>query len=141
MYFDRRDISVLYLFMDGIYLGEAYCTQLMGGRVSEWEARAMRKYDEEQEALARTQGQQTRARIQDEAGHGRKRRNAEIRQVERGRQWDRQREEIHPAEVLERLARIEEKKPAQTKLPPAVRDTDPDRPVRTLRIRRLREEP
>lgn len=107
----------------------------------EWEARAMRKYDEEQEALARTQGQQTRARIQDEAGHGRKRRNAEIRQVERGRQWDRQREEIHPAEVLERLARIEEKKPAQTKLPPAVRDTDPDRPVRTLRIRRLREEP
>lgn len=34
VYFDRRDISVLYLFMDGIYLGEAYCTQLMGGRES-----------------------------------------------------------------------------------------------------------
>ena len=68
MYFDRRDISVLYLFVDGMYLGEAYCTQLMGGRVSEWEARAMRKYDEEQKALARAQGQQTRARIQDEAG-------------------------------------------------------------------------
>jgi len=141
VYFDRRDISVLYLFVDGMYLGEAYCTQLMGGRVSEWEARAMRKYDEEQKALARAQGQQTRTRIQDEAGRGRKRRNAEIRQVERGRQWDRQREEIHPAEVLERLASIEEKKPAQTKLPPAVRDTDPDRPVRPLRIRPLREEP
>jgi hypothetical protein len=114
VYYDRRDISVLYLFVDGTYLGEAYCTQFMGGRVSEWEARAMRKYDEEQEALARTQGQQTRARIQEEAGRGRKRRNAEIRQVERGRQWDRQREEIHPAEVLERLASIEEKKPAVT---------------------------
>jgi hypothetical protein len=101
----------------------------------------MRKYDEEQKVLARAQGQQIRARIQDEAGRGRKRRNAEIRQVERGRQWDRQREEIHPAEVLERLASIEEKKPAQTKLPPAVRDTDPDRPVRPLRIRTLREEP
>ena len=141
VYFDRRDISVLCLFVDGTYLGEAYCTQLMGGRVSEWEGRAMRKYDKEQEALARMQGQQTRARIQDEAGRGRKRRNAEIRQVERGRQWDRQREEIHPAEVLERLASIEEKKPVQTRLPPAVRDTDPDRPVRPLRIRLLREEP
>lgn len=140
VYFDRRDISVLYLFVDGMYLGEAYCTQLMGGRVSEWEARAMRKYDEEQEALARVQGQQTRARIQDEAGRGRKHRNAEIRQVERGRQWDRQREEIHPAEILERLASLEEKKPAQPKLPPAVRDADPDRPVRPLRIRILREE-
>lgn len=105
----------------------------MGGRVSEWEARAMRKSDQEQEAQARAQGQQTRTRIQDEAGRGSKRRNAEIRQVERGRQWDRQREEIHPAEVLERLASIEEKKPAPTKLPPAVRDTDPDRPVRPLR--------
>ena len=52
VYFDRRDISVLYLFVDGTYLGEAYCTQLMGGRVSEWEARAMRKYNEEQEALS-----------------------------------------------------------------------------------------
>src|SRR5207253_5744618 len=68
VYYDRRDVSVLYLFVDGMYLGEAYCTQLMGGRVSEWEARAMRKYDEEQKALARAQGQQTRARIQDEAG-------------------------------------------------------------------------
>ncbi len=25
-------ISVLYLLVDGMYLGEAYCTQLMGGR-------------------------------------------------------------------------------------------------------------
>ena len=140
VYFDRRDISVLYLFVDGTYVGEAYCTQLMGGRISEWEAKAMRKYDEEQGALAREQGQQTRARIQEEAGRGRKRRNAEIRQAEHGRQWDRQREEIHPAEVLERLASVEKKKPAQTKLPPAVRDTNPDRPVRPLRIRILREE-
>ena len=53
----------------------------MGGRVSEWEARAMRKHDEEQARVARAQGQQTRARIQDEAGHARKRRSAEIRQV------------------------------------------------------------
>jgi hypothetical protein len=112
----------------------------MGSRVSEWEAKAMRKHDEEQAKQASVQGQQTRARIQEEAGRSRKRPNAEIRQGERGRQWDRQREEIHPAEVLERLASLEEKKPAVTALPRAVRDTDPDRPVRPLRIRRLREE-
>jgi len=53
VYFDRRDISVLYLFVDGIYVGEAYCPQLMGGRTSVWEASAMRKHDEKQAKLAR----------------------------------------------------------------------------------------
>jgi len=35
VYYDRRDVGVLYLFVDGVYIGEAYCPQLMGGRVSE----------------------------------------------------------------------------------------------------------
>ena len=43
VYYDRRDISVLYLFVAGSYVGEAYCTEFLGGRVSEWEAAAMRK--------------------------------------------------------------------------------------------------
>ncbi|HTK06082.1 MAG TPA: Mu transposase C-terminal domain-containing protein [Ktedonobacteraceae bacterium] len=120
VYFDRRDISVLYLFVDGIYVGEVYCPQLMGGRVSEWEARAMRKHDEEQAKLAREQGREVRARIQDEAGSARKRRSTEIRQIEQSRQWDRQREEIHPAEVTERLADIETKKLAPPKIKRAV---------------------
>jgi hypothetical protein len=141
VYYDRRDLGVLYLFVDGEYVGDAYCPQLMGGRVSEWEARVMRKHDQEQAKIAHEQGLLVRARIQDEAGAARRRRSTEIRQAERGRQWDRQREEIHPAEVLERLASVEEKKPVQAKLPPAVRDADPDRPVRPLRIRILREEP
>jgi transposase InsO family protein len=34
MYYDRRDISVLYLFVEGSYVGEAYCPQFMGGRES-----------------------------------------------------------------------------------------------------------
>ena len=34
VYFDRRDVGVLYLFVDGVYVGEAYCPQLMGGRES-----------------------------------------------------------------------------------------------------------
>jgi transposase len=141
VYYDRRDVGVLYLFADGVYLGEAYCPQLMGGRVSEWEARAMRKHDETGAKAAREQGREVRARIQEEAGQSRKRRNAEIRQAEQSRQWDRQRQDIHPAEVLERLASVEAKKRAKPTLPPAIPDANPDRPVRPLRIRMLPEEP
>ena len=142
VYFDRRDISVLYLFVDGVYVGEAYCPQLMGGRVSEWEARAMRKHDETAAKFAREQGREVRARIPGEAGGARKRRAAEIRQAEQSRQWDRQREDIHPAEVLERLASLSPKQGAPVVLPSARPDADPDRPVRTLRIRYMqREEP
>ena len=140
VYYDRRDVGVLYLFVDGAYVGEAYCPQFLGGRVSEWEARAMRKQDETEAQAAREQGREVRARIQDEAGAGRKRRAAHIRQVEQSRQWDRQREDIHPTEVLEPLASIESKKPKVATLPPAVPDADPDRPVRALPVRVLREE-
>jgi hypothetical protein len=141
VYFDRRDVSVIYLFVEGVYAGEAFCPQLMGSRVSEWEARAMRKHDEEQARLAREQGREVRARIQDEAGRARKRRSTEIRASEQARQWDRQREEIHPAEVIERLASFEAKKSVPASLPPAIPDADPDRPVRVLPVRTLREEP
>src|SRR5712692_7513950 len=134
------DVGVLYIFVEGEYVGEAYCPQLMGGRVSEWEARAMRKHDEEQRNLAREQGLPVRARIQNEAGAARRRRSAEICQVEQGRQWDRQRQDIHPAEVAEHLASIEAKKRAVPTLPDAVPDAEPDRPVRVLPVRTMREE-
>jgi Mu transposase-like protein len=32
--YDRRDVGVLYIFVGGEYVGEAYCPQLMGGRES-----------------------------------------------------------------------------------------------------------
>jgi len=101
----------------------------------------MRRHDKTAAKIAREQGREVRARIQSEAEQARKRRAAEIRQAEHSRQWDRQREEIHPAEVLERLTSLESRQPAPTILPPAVPDADPDRPVRTLRIRTMREEP
>src|SRR5437764_14228560 len=34
LYYARRDISVLYLFVEGSYVGDAYCPQFMGGRGS-----------------------------------------------------------------------------------------------------------
>jgi hypothetical protein len=67
--------------------------------------------------------------------HARKRRSTEIRANEQARQWDRQREEIHPAEVAERLADIEKKKLALPKMKRAVPDADADRPVRILPMR------
>ncbi len=73
LYYDRRDVGVLYIFVEGEYVGEAYCPQLMGGRVSEWEARAMRQHDEQQAKIAREQGLPVRARIQNEARAARRR--------------------------------------------------------------------
>jgi Mu transposase, C-terminal len=43
IYFDRRDISVIYLFEEGELRGEAYCTELLGQRMSIWEVQALRK--------------------------------------------------------------------------------------------------
>jgi transposase len=34
VYYDRRDVGVLYIFVEGEYIGEAYCPELMGGRAS-----------------------------------------------------------------------------------------------------------
>ncbi len=34
LYYDRRDVGVLYIFVEGEYVGEAYCPGLMGGRGS-----------------------------------------------------------------------------------------------------------
>jgi hypothetical protein len=142
LYHDRRDVGVLYIFVEGEYVGEAYCPQLMGAAKVAWEARAMRKHDEEQRHLAREQGLPSRARIQDEAGTARRRRSTEIRASEQARQWDRQRQDIHPAEVAEHLASIEAKKLAPATLPPAVPDAEPDRPVHVLPVRYVqREEP
>ncbi len=115
--------------------GINYCPQLMGGRVSEWEARAMRKHDEEQAKIAHEQGLPVRARIQNEAGAARRRRSAEIRASEQARQWDRQRQDIHPEEIAEHLASIETKKRAVPRLSDAVPDAEPDRPVRVLPVR------
>ena len=141
LYFDRRDIGVLYIFVKGEYVGEAFYPQFMGGRVSEWEARAMRKHDEALAKEAREQGQEVRARIQKEAGQVRKRRSAEIRAQEQSRQWDRQRNDIHPGHVLETLATLEAKKQTVKPAPEPVPDAESDHPIRVLPVRMLPEEP
>lgn len=143
VYYDRRDVSVLYLFVEGRYVGEAYCPQFLGRRVSEWEAEALKKYNRAGKEVTAREGRESRARIQAavQPKPGKQRRSAEVRAAEQSRQWDRQREEIHPAGVLEVLQGLRPPRPDQVPLPKAVPDPAPDRPVRALRVRPRREEP
>jgi len=140
LYYDRRDVGVLYIFVEGEYVGEAYCPQLMGGRVSEWEARAMRQYDEQQAKIAREQGLPVRARIQNEARAARRRRSTEIRASEQARQWDLQRPDIHTALVSERLAEVQAEITQVVTLADPIPDAEPDRPVRVLPVRYVQRE-
>src|SRR6266571_7149733 len=97
------DISVIYLFVEGSYVGEAYCPALMGRRVSEWEATAQRKNDSQKAKAAASASQEVRARIQEEIETAKQRRRRLTREQEYSRQLDRQREEIHPPHVLDQL--------------------------------------
>jgi hypothetical protein len=98
------DISVIYLFVDGSYVGEAYCPAFMGQRISEWEAKAMRRSDTAKAAAAASAS--VRSQIQEEIETTKKQRRKAIREAEKARQFDRQREEIHPPHVLEALDRL-----------------------------------
>ncbi|HET8852724.1 MAG TPA: Mu transposase C-terminal domain-containing protein, partial [Ktedonobacteraceae bacterium] len=60
IFYDRRDISVIYLFEEGELRGEAYCTELLGERLSIWEAQARRKSDTEQAKEASMMSLETR---------------------------------------------------------------------------------
>src|SRR5438552_8161986 len=104
IYYDRRDLSVIYLFVDGSYVGEAYCQAFMGQRISEWEAKAMRRADAAKAKAAASASADVRAQIQEEIAATKKQRRRAVRESEKARQFDRQREEIHPAHVLEALA-------------------------------------
>src|SRR2546421_10071523 len=92
LYYDRRDISVIYLFVEGSDVGEAYCPALMGRRVSEWEATAQRQADSQKAKAAASASQEVRVRIQEEIETAKKQRSRLTREREKARQLDRQRE-------------------------------------------------
>ena len=135
IYYDRRDISVIYLFVEGSYVGEAYCQAFMGQRVSEWEAAAQRRADAEKAKAAATASQEVRARMQEEIEEAKKQRRRESREREQGRQFDRQREEIHPPHVLSALAAMQEPPPSSLRLKDPKPDPDGEYPVHVLPIR------
>src|SRR5256884_2248481 len=122
LYYDRRDISVIYLFVDGSYVGEAYCPAFMGQRISAWEAAAMRRADAAKARAAAAASADVRAQIQAEIAATKKQRRRAVREREKARQFDRQREEIHPAHVLEALASLAPPPRESLRLPKATPD-------------------
>ncbi len=140
IYYDRRDISVIYLFLEGELVGEAYCAELLGRRLSIWEAQAESRNEAEQAKQATEESLASRQRIQQKATGERKKRAREARRLEQQRQLDRQRAEIHPPHVLERLATMQPPPPEQLRLPKAEPDPECDRPIQRLAIRERGEE-
>ncbi len=141
IYYDRRDISVIYLFVEGSYVGEAYCQAFMGQRVSEWEAAAMRKHDRERAKAAASATQQVRAGLQEEMEATKSQRRRTTRMREQARQFERQREEIHPSQVLSELEALRPPPPASLRLPEAKPDPEKEYPVQHLAIRYRDKEP
>lgn len=140
LYYDRRDVSVVYLFVEGSYVGEAYCPQFMGQRISEWETTAMRQHDREKARAAASATQQVRSDIQEEIEATKKQRRRATREREKARQLDRQREEIHPSQVLSELESLRPPPPASLRLPKAKPDPDREYPVQVLPIRPFKTE-
>jgi hypothetical protein len=140
LYYDRRDVSVLYLFVEGSYVGEAYCPAFMGRRVSEWEATAQRQADAEKAKAAASASVEVRVQIQGEIEVTKKQRKQVMRKQEYGRQLDRQREDIHPPHVLETLATFQPPAPTSLRLPEAKPDPDGEYPVQILPIRPFKTE-
>jgi hypothetical protein len=103
IYFDRRDISVMYLFLEGELVGEAYCTEFMGRRVSIWEAQAERRASAAQAKEANEESRENRQRIQREARKGSRAQALEAKRLEHQRHLDQQRREIHPDHVQDAL--------------------------------------
>ena len=109
LYYDRRDIRVLYLFVEGVHVGEAYCTELMGrGRVSIWEAAAERHAAAPLARAATAESRSNRQALQEQAARGRPAQRRETRRLERARQLDLQQPDMHPAPVQAVLRALEE---------------------------------
>jgi hypothetical protein len=140
LYYDRRDVGVLYLFVNGSYVGEAYCPAFMGRRVSEWEATAQRQADAKKAKAAAQASVEVRLQIQEEIETTKKQRKQVMRKQEYGRQLDRQREEVHPTHVLETLATLQPPAPSSLRLPEAKPDPERAYPAQILPIRPFKTE-
>lgn len=149
IYFDQRDISVIYLFLEGELVGEAYCTEFLHRRVSIWEATAERRADRAREVDAKAISLANRQHIQEEAQAGRRIHVLETKRLEKQRQLDGQRQEIHPSHVQATLQALKEQLDSSlsppTKrsslLPPAIPEDDPpDTEIVPLPVRKLRKD-
>ena len=149
IYYDRRDISVIYLFLEGELVGEAYCKEFLHRRVSIWEATVERHTDTALKKEATARSLSSRQKIQEEANAGKRVHSLETKRLEKQRQLDLQRHEIHPSHVQATLQALKEQQTPSSLpiskspglLPPAVPEDDPPgTAVVHLRVRKLRRE-
>lgn len=149
IYFDRRDISVIYLFLEGELVGEAYCTEFLHRRVSIWEAQTERRADATLKKDAQARSLSRRQQIQQEASASRRIHSLETKRLEKQRQLDQQRHEIHPSHVQATLQALKEQQPGHLSpvvkrsglLPPAVpEDEPPGTEIVPLPVRKLRRD-
>ncbi len=121
IYFDRRDISVIYLFLEGELVGEAYCTEFMGRRVSIWEAQAERRACAAQAKEANDESRENRQRIQREARMGSRAQAREAKRLEHQRLLNQQRPDIHPDHVQGALHILANAPKEASPAPPSVK--------------------
>ena len=143
------DISVIYLFLEGELVGEAYCKEFLHRRVSIWEATVERHTDIALKKEATARSLSSRQKIQEEANAGKRVHSLETKRLEKQRQLDLQRHEIHPSHVQATLQALKEQQTPSSLptskspglLPPAVPEDDPPgTAVVHLRVRKLRRE-
>jgi Mu transposase, C-terminal len=148
IYYDRRDIRVIYLFLEGKLVGEAYCPEFMGQRVSIWEADALRKADAAPKKEAASEALAGRQRTQRQARRGGRAHRREVVRLEKQRQMDRQQEDIHPEHVQAKLKELGQlKSPVSPSVPTTLAPSalpEPDdelekRPIVHLPMRRWNE--
>ena len=146
IYYDRRDITVIYLFLEGELVGEAYCTKYLNRRVSWWEAQAERRDDAALKKAATSESLENRQEIQQKASAGQRVHSLETKRLEKQRQLDRQRQDIHPEHVqavLQALAKEQATPPGSPPVsrllaPAVLREDPPGASIEHLAIRDLR---
>jgi len=114
--------------------------------MSIWEAQALRKSDREQAKDAEALSLQNRQRIQQEAGASRHIHSLETKRLEKQRQMDLQRQDLHPEQVQATLRVLAHEQPVPPPspqpaglLPPAIPEDDAEvRHVVPVRIRKWR---
>src|SRR6266700_2777156 len=90
----------------------------------EWEAKAMRKADTARAKDAGEKVDEVRAQIQEDIETTKKQRGKALREREKARQFDRQREEIHPSYVVEALESLALSDRESLQLPKATPDPE-----------------
>ena len=101
----------------------------------------MRKHDREKAKAVAAASAEVRARMQAEIEETKKQRRRASRAREQARQFDRQREEIHPSQVLSELEALRPPPPTRLRLPEAKPDPEQEYPVQHLAIRYREREP